>query len=121
MAPSADRLLIALVRRLQGIVGQDGIVDRLLHGVQLILGQHRAVGKVKTQTIGRHQRTGLLDVLAQNIAQLAVEQVGGGVVAGDIHAALGIDDGPDRILHPRPALVTGPTWTISPAPAAAYL
>ena len=46
------------------------------HGVQ--------VGEIKAELVRRHQRAPLLHMLAQNIAQRVLQQVGGGMVAGDV-------------------------------------
>ena len=49
--------------------------------------------EVKAQVLGRHQRTGLGDMLAQDLLKGGVEQVGGGVVAAQETTALGVERG----------------------------
>ena len=49
--------------------------------------------KVKAQVLGRHQRAGLGDVLAQDLLKGGVEQVRGGVVAAQEATALGVERG----------------------------
>lgn len=49
--------------------------------------------KVKAQVLGRHQRAGLGDVLAQDLLKGSVEQVRGGVVAAQEATALGVESG----------------------------
>ena len=49
--------------------------------------------KVKAQVLGRHQRAGLGDVLAQDLLKGSVEQVRGGVVAAQEATALGVERG----------------------------
>ena len=49
--------------------------------------------EVKAQVLGRHQRTGLGDVLAQDLLKGSVEQVRGGVVAAQEATALGVERG----------------------------
>ena len=48
--------LIAAVFRLQRIVGQNGIVHRLLNRIQFVLGQHRPMGKIEPKPVRRDQR-----------------------------------------------------------------
>ena len=50
------------------------------------------MGEVEAQACGIDERTGLLDVGAENLAQRGVEQVGAGVVAADRVAALAVND-----------------------------
>ena len=49
--------------------------------------------EVKAQVLGRHQRAGLGDMLAQDLLKRSVEQVGGGVVAAQETTALGVERG----------------------------
>lgn len=56
-------------------------------------GQGLEVREVKAQVLGRHQRTGLGDMLAQDLLKGGVEQVGGGVVAAQETTALGVERG----------------------------
>src|SRR5690606_18684661 len=49
------------------------------------------VGKVETQAIFRHKRTGLADVRAEDLAESVVEKVSRGVVTLDVSAEAKID------------------------------
>ena len=49
------------------------------------------MGEVEAQAVRSYQRPGLAHVFAQDVTQLAVENVGRGVVALDVHAPLHID------------------------------
>ena len=74
-------------------VGADAGVDQLLNRGQLRLVQRFEVGEVEPQPLRLHQRPLLGHMLAQHLAQRGMQQVGRGVVAGDVAAPLGI--------HPR--------------------
>ena len=51
------------------------------------------MSEVKAQVLGRHQRAGLGDMLAQDLLKGGVEQVRGGVVAAQEATALGVERG----------------------------
>lgn len=70
-----------------GLGGKDLLVDQVFHRADLLSGHGLEVREVKAQALGRHQRTGLVDVVAQDLLQGGVEQVGGGVVATEQTAA----------------------------------
>ena len=72
---------------------EDLLVDQVLDGLELLGGQSLEVGEVKAQVLGRHQRAGLGDMLAQDLLKRSVEQVGGGVVAAQETTALGVERG----------------------------
>ena len=94
-----DRLLVVCIFGSQRVVGQNGIIYRLLNCIQLILGQHRSMREVKPQPVRCNQRARLLDMLSQDIPQLAMQEMGCGMVAGNIHPTRGIDHRPGRIVH----------------------
>ncbi len=72
---------------------EHGFVHHALDGGDL-LGLHGGeVGKVKAETVGLNERTGLVDMVAENGAQRLVQQVGGAVGAHDRLAATSIDAG----------------------------
>ena len=72
---------------------EHGLIHHALDGGDL-LGLHGGeVGKVKAETVGLNERTGLMDMVAENGAQRLVQQVGGAVGAHDRLAAAGIDAG----------------------------
>ena len=70
---------------------EDLLVDQVLDSLELLGGQSLEVCKVKAQVLGRHQRAGLGDVLAQDLLKGSVEQVRGGVVAAQGATALGVE------------------------------
>ena len=72
------------------IVSQNRLVHGHPHGIQLFFRRGGEVGKVKTQEVGIHQRARLMHMLAQHIAEGAVQQMGRAVRAAEGHAALGI-------------------------------
>ena len=72
---------------------EDLLVDQVLDSLELLGGQGLEVRKVKAQVLGRHQRAGLGDVLAQDLLKGGVEQVRGGVVAAQETTALGVERG----------------------------
>ena len=72
---------------------EDLLVDQVLDSLELLGGQGLEVRKVKAQVLGRHQRAGLGDVLAQDLLKGGVEQVRGGVVAAQEATALGVERG----------------------------
>ncbi len=63
-------------------VQQNGRVDLVLDLGQLLGGHGRDVGEVEAQAVRADQRTGLVDVAAQDVFERLVEQVGAGMVAG---------------------------------------
>ena len=70
-------------------------------------------GVVEAQVVGRHQRARLAGLLAQRVAQRAVQQVRAGVVAHRAGAPVGIDLGGELLAEAdRPCSV--PRWTMSP-------
>jgi hypothetical protein len=58
------------------------LVHPALDGPQLLATDGLEVGKVEAQPFGVHQRALLLNVIAQDLAQGRMHQVGGGVVEG---------------------------------------
>ncbi len=62
-------------------VAQHFLVDEIFNVLQFLVFDRSEMREIEAQMIGRHQRAGLLDVLAQHFAQARVQQVGGGVVA----------------------------------------
>ena len=99
MAPSPIACCSGLMAMFRRIIAQDGPVDAGFDLLQL-LGCHRLrVGEVEAQPVGGDQRAGLAGMLAQHAAQLGVQQVGGGVVAHDVLAALGVHPGDRQVAH----------------------
>ena len=76
---------------------------RLLHGIELVLGKHSAMGKIETETIRGHQGPCLLDMLPEDIAELAMEKMGCRMISCDIHSTLSIHDCPDWVVYGWPA------------------
>ena len=65
------------------VAGEDSFVDHVLHLSQLLGGDGGEVGEVKTQEVRLHQGSCLVHMLAQDIPQGPLEQVGGAVGAGN--------------------------------------
>ena len=84
------------------IAGQDRLVDHGADLSQLLGGQGGEVGEVETEPVGLHQGTGLMDMVAQDLAQGGVQQMGGGVGPHDGLAAAGVHlslDGVPQLEH----------------------
>ena len=78
-------------------VGPDVGVDDLLDALALSRRQGREVGVVEPEPVGGDERTGLLHVVPQNLAQRGVQEVGGGVVELGVAPPPGVDPGLDLI------------------------
>jgi hypothetical protein len=104
----SNRLLARQVLNLHGIVREDGLVHRAGHDRDLLLRQHPVMREVEAQPVGRDERTRLPDVVAEEIAQLGVKQVGGGVVAHDVPAPLVVHRGSRDVALLGRATVTAP-------------
>src|SRR5690606_24801339 len=93
--------------------GLDRSVDRNLvvhdahDGLQLLGLDRLHRGEVKAEAVGRDERTGLADILAEDDAKGLVQQVGRGVVTADLLATLGIDAGVDELADADEALLDG--------------
>ncbi|MPN45016.1 hypothetical protein SDC9_192583 [bioreactor metagenome] len=57
------------------------------------------MGKVKAQTVGLHQGTGLLHMVSQNGTQGLVQQMGRGVGTHDGLPAWKVNGGSDRVAQ----------------------
>ncbi len=89
--PGLNCLLLSHVVHVDRIVRQDCLVDRRLDAAERLPVNRLVVSEVKAQPVGSHQRAGLGHVWPQMGAQLAVQQMGGRVVAADVGAAGAID------------------------------
>ena len=69
------------------------LVNQVLDSLELLGRQGLEVREVKAQVLGRHQRAGLGDMLAQYLLKRSVEQMRGGVVAAQETTALGVERG----------------------------
>src|SRR5690606_22859326 len=93
--------------------GLDRSVDRNLvvhdahDGLQLLGLDRLYRGEVEAEAVGRDERTGLADILAEDDAKGLVQQVGRGVVTADLLATLGIDAGVDGLADADEALLDG--------------
>ena len=74
------RLVDGRLEDVQRVVLEDGAVDPLLDLVALLGGQLPAVREVEPELVGTDGRAGLLDVVAEHLAESLLEQVRGGVV-----------------------------------------
>jgi hypothetical protein len=75
------------------------IIDDTLDGPDFLRGHGGEVREIKAEAVRGDQRAALLDMLAENPAQGSLEEMGGGMIAGDIMTALDIDDGVDGLPH----------------------
>ena len=73
------------------------MVREVLDLRDLLRSDRRVVAEVEAQAVGRDERTRLLHVLAEHLAQRPVQQVRAGVVPADRVAPLDVD-GRDRVL-----------------------
>ena len=80
----------------------------------LVVRQRPIAVVVEAQVVGRHQRARLAGLLADGVAQRAVQQVRAGVVAHRPRAPLGVDLGSHRVAHGDACRADVPRWTISP-------
>ena len=80
----------------------DDPADLVLDRPLLVVGEGAVEGVVEAEIVGRDERPGLLRRRAGDVAQGAVEEVRGGVVAHRPGAPLGVDDGRDGLTDPQP-------------------
>ena len=73
------------------VVLDDAAVGQVFDLAQLGRGRRAPRLVVEAQPVGSHERAGLTDVVAEHDAQRVVQQVRGGVVAGRLVAAHGVD------------------------------
>ena len=69
---------------------------------ELLSGEGGEVGEVEAEPVGLHQGAGLVDMVAQDLAQGGVQQVGGGVGTHDGLTAVGVHlslDGVSQLEH----------------------
>ena len=90
-----------------GIALQDGLVDEAADLSELVGGDGLKVGEVEAQAVGLHQRAGLVDMVAQDLLQGGIQQMGGAVGPHDGLAALHIHGGEDFLPHPEAAALHG--------------
>ena len=57
------------------------------------------MGEIEAQAVGRNERAGLVDMVAETFAQGGVQDVRCCVVAHDVPTALGVDDGASGVLY----------------------
>ena len=88
-----------------GLGGEDLCVDHALHAVQLVLGHGLEVGEVKAKAVGSHQGAGLVHVVAQDLLEGGVQQVGGRVVAANELATAVVNRGGHDLAQAELALV----------------
>ena len=75
------------------VVGEDLVVGEVFDLADLLGRDRLEVAEVEPQAVGRDQRTLLLHVVAEHLAQRPVQDVGAGVVAPDRVAPIDIDRG----------------------------
>ena len=80
-------------------------VDHLFHVGELFLGHAGEVRKIKAQMLRVDARTGLLNMLAQNLAQGSMQEMSAGMIAANcrpgfcIHHGIDIGAQLDRLAH----------------------
>ncbi len=82
-------------------IRRDRLVDDALDALNLFGGHRFGMSEVEAQAVGRDQRTRLPRVFAEHVVKRLVEQVGRGVVAHDVVAALCIHAGNHLVAHFR--------------------
>ena len=87
-----------------GIALQDGVVHQPVDLRQLLRGNGLEVGEVEAQPVRLHQGARLVHVVAQDLLQRGIQQMGGAVGPADGLAALGVDGGGDGVAHLQNAL-----------------
>ena len=97
-------------------VGEHLLINDVFDVLQFFVGDAGEVGEVEAQAMVVDQRSGLLDVLAENFAQPGVEQVGSGVVAAGGVAVVGVDDGVDLVADADGLAERAPCGRRLPAP-----
>ena len=86
LGPIEGRLEVAA----RGVVEHLG-VDQVLHLGDLLGGEGLVMAEVEAEPVGADPGSLLLDVLAEDLPQRPMQDVGGGVVAADTGPALGVD------------------------------
>ncbi len=90
--------------RFHGNVGLDVFVHEHLDPVELGLFYLGKMGEIETKTVGRHERTGLFDVIAQDVAQCGVEEVRARMVGLDGPSRFHLHLKTHRVVSADPAL-----------------
>ena len=90
-----------------GVRLQNQLVDTGLHLFQLLGGHGGKMTEVEAADLIIHHGARLMDVVAQNLLQRLLQQVAGGMVAHDIHAAALIHRGRDGIAQAEGAVGNG--------------
>ncbi len=108
-------LLGLLLRGLEGLhtgVFDDPRVDGLLDVEQLFGGGGVEVAEVEAKTVGGHERAGLVHVVAEDLAQAPVQDVGTGVVLADVLSPDLVDVEPDLLTGLHVSLLDAPAMTV---------
>ena len=66
---------------------------------QIVAGERLRIAEVEAQPVGGDQRALLFDMIAEHVAQRRVQQVGGGVIQGDVRPARGVDAGANAVVR----------------------
>ena len=117
MAPSRVGVVLGHHGDPDVLVGENLGVDEVLHARRLFRGKRPVMGEIEPQSVRRHQRALLLDVITEHLAQRPVQQVGAGVIAPDGGPAVGVDR--RRAASPgwiSPLSITA-RWRITPGRA----
>ena len=112
IAPSASASSLVVSKIARRRVGERLGVGQPFDLEDLLVGHGVVVAEVEAEPVGADHRAGLLHVLAEHLAQRVVQQVGGGVVAADRGAPIGVDRGGRRLpRRDRPRLDARPMAT----------
>ena len=87
LASGGERCLVGE----HGGIGHDDVVADALDLEYLLVGHRLEVREVEPQTVGRDERARLLDMVAQHLDQRRLQNMRGGVVAGDERTAALVD------------------------------
>ena len=80
-----------------GGVREHFLINEVLDVLQFLVGDGGEVGEVEAEAVVVDERSGLLDVFAEDLAESGVEEVSSGVIAAGGVAVVGVDDGVDLV------------------------
>ena len=104
IAPAAIASSVERTSVCTGVLRYDLLVDDALDRIDLLARDRREVHEVEPQAIGRDERSRLLDVRAEHLAQRRVQQVRRGVIAPRRVAHRVVDLRGDDLSTPEPSL-----------------
>ena len=84
-----------------GIAFQNGVVYQTVDLAELLRGNGLEMRKVEAQAVGLHQRAGLVDMVAQDLLQCGIQQMGSAVGTHNSLPAVHIDGSGNGVAHPE--------------------